>query len=113
MRGTEKRSFADHFRDYPLVAGYVYGHLHRWDPSWTKYGWGMNKLLRNVCLPSTGHWGDIGYVLFRAEERKAVARFVQKDFFFYYPANEDGTRQPEWDDIRDERSRDVVCTFRY
>ena len=113
MRGTGKRAFADHFRDYPLVAGYVYGHLHRWDPYWTKYGWGMSKLLRNVCLPSTGHWGDIGYVLFHAEARKGTAKFVQKDFFFRAPTNEDGTRQPEWDDILADRSRDLVCTFRW
>lgn len=113
MRGTEKRSFADHFRDYPLLCGYIYGHLHRWDPYWTKHGWGMSKLLRNVCLPSTGHWGDIGYVLFRAEAHKGTATFVQKDFFFSEPAKDGEMRPQEWDDILSDRSRDLVCTFRW
>jgi len=109
----EGRPLADRFRDYANVVGYVYGHLHRWDPYWTKHGWGMDKLLRNLCLPSTGHWGDIGYVTFRAEEHKAVAKFVRKDFFFNNPVEDAAHRPPEWDDIRDERSRDVFCTFRY
>jgi len=113
MCGTTGRALADRFRDYPLLAGYVYGHNHRWDPYWMKLGWGGNKLLRSMCLPSTGHCGDIGYVLFRAEEHKAVAHFVQKDFFFYEPVKAGEPRPPEWDDIRDDRSRDLDCTFRY
>ena len=101
------------FRDYPLLAGYIYGHLHRWDPYWMKHGWGMSKIVRYLCLPSTGHWGDIGYVLFRAEEHGGTARFVQKDFFFHRPVKEGEPRPQEWDDVLADRSHNLVCTFRW
>lgn len=112
MSGTGK-CLADRLRDYPGVVGYVYGHKHRWDPHWVKHGWGMHKILRYLCLPSTGHWGDIGYVTFRTRPHEAVARFVQKDFFFSTP-NAPGTPRPRtWDDVLEERGRNTVCTFRY
>lgn len=111
MRGTG-RPLAERFRDYPLLAGYVYGHLHRWNPYWLMHGWGLNEIRRSLCLPSTGHWGDIGYVLFRAEADKGVARFVQKDFFFYYPEKEGERRPQEWDDVFRECGS-KVCTFRW
>ena len=103
----------EHSAQHPDIDFYIYGHLHRWDPYWTKHGWGMSKLLRNMCLPSTGHWGDIGYVLFRAEAHKGTATFVQKDFFFSEPAKDGEMRLQEWDDILSDRSRDLVCTFRW
>lgn len=112
MRGSG-RPLSDRLRDYPLVAGYIYGHNHQWHPYWLKYGWGMNKIIRSLCLPSTGHWGDIGYVIFRTHGHKAQARFVQKDFFFSSPAKPGTPRPVEWDDVREERGRNTICTFRY
>lgn len=112
MCGTGRR-LADRLRDYPHVVGYIYGHEHRWDPHWVKYGWGMHKILRYLCLPSTGHWGDIGYVTFRTGRNAAQARFVQKDFFFSTPAAPGKPRPQTWDDILEERGRSTLCTFRY
>lgn len=112
MCGTGRR-LVSRLRDYPGVVGYIYGHKHRWDPHWVQYGWGMNKFLRYLCLPSTGHWGDIGYVTFRTSEHKAEARFVQKDFFFCAPVASGTSRPQAWDDILEERGRSPVCTFRY
>ena len=106
------KPLASRFNEFPLIAGYIYGHLHRWIPSWNLKGWGSRGIVRTLCLPSTGHWGDIGYTVFRADEHMAQAEFVQKDFFFPRPAREDERRPPEWDDIIAERTGGR-CVFRY
>lgn len=96
----------------PLVAGYIHGHDHRWQNEWEHFGWGMQGIYRRLCLPSTGHWGDIGYTTFRVSEHEAVAEFVQKDFFFGWPTKEGEVRPAAWDDLLAEH-RDCRCTFRY
>jgi len=113
MCGTGKVKLAQRFREFPLIAGYIFGHEHRWEQHWQMHGWGMNEIRRTLCLPSTGHWGDIGYVIFRVEEHQAVAEFVQKDFFFGSPVKPGEKRPQEWDDLKAERGASTLCTFRY
>lgn len=112
MCGTGRR-LEERLCDYPAVVGYIYGHKHRWEPHWVKYKWGVSEVLRTLGLPSTGHWGDIGYVTFKTSEHKAEARFIQKDFFFNAPVASGIPRPQVWDDILEECGRNTICTFRY
>jgi len=96
----------------PLVAGYIHGHDHRWYADWCHRGWGKDlPPFRTLCLPSTGHWGDIGYTTFRTSGKVARAAFVQKDFYFPKPEEEGSTRKPVWDDIMAEHNG-AACVFR-
>lgn len=88
----------------PMAVGYVYGHAHRWTKNWHHEGWGKGaRELRTLCLPSTGHWGDIGYTVFRSAPGRAMAELHQSDFFFPSPPGPDkkspDVRPPVWDDI--------------
>lgn len=102
------KPFAECLAKSPKVAGYIYGHCHRWDPDWEIRSWGGPEIFRTLCLPSTGHWGDIGYVRFRLGEGAARAEFVQKGFFFHSP----DASEPVYGDILAEH-RDTTCTFRW
>jgi hypothetical protein len=97
----------------PNVEGYIHGHNHRWYNYWTALGWKSRKLIRSACLPSTGHWGDIGYATFRTTSKKAELKLVQKDFFFPKPLDvKAGEKRPaEWDAIIEEHRRNSTVTF--
>jgi len=62
--------------------GHIYGHWHTWLRNFIHDGWLPQDLLSIACLPSTGHWGDIGFVSFRTYPDKAVLTLHQSDFFF-------------------------------
>lgn len=65
----------DHIlKKHQMFAGYIYGHNHYWRPVYQN---GIPML----CLPSTGHWGDIGYVKLRLSPRKAEFELRELDFF--------------------------------
>lgn len=70
----------------PNCAGYIYGHLHKWINDWDHMNWRDKRILPILCLPSTGHYGDIGYVTLTMGRKEAVARLVQSDFYFPKPA---------------------------
>lgn len=59
--------------------GYIHGHWHRWLPQFDFVR--LNRLLSTVCLPSTGHWGDIGFATLRTFSDRAVLALHQTDFF--------------------------------
>lgn len=95
----------------PTCCGYIYGHNHRWQKHWIKQSYSSQRIVRAMCLPSTGHWGDIGFVTFSLDDKKAVAVNNQSEFFFPQPA---ATAQvPEqWQYITEENNGDQ-CTFMY
>ena len=98
--------------DCPHTAGFIYGHKHEWDPGRNMFRWSEGRLLRNLCVPSTGHWGDIGFTLLKLEKERAVASFVQRGFFFPVPLKEGQDRPAVWDEI--ERShKNASCVFPY
>ena len=71
---------------------------------WHHEGWGKDaREFRTLCLPSTGHWGDIGYVVFRTSPGRAVAELYQDDYFFPSPPGpgkwSPDVRSPVWDRI--------------
>lgn len=93
----------------PQVAGFIHGHHHRWRKGWVASSWSSPKTLRTLCLPSTGHWGDIGYTLFRTRPDRAVAELRQSDFYFPHPLPQE-KRPAEWD-VHVEENRGQTCTF--
>ena len=94
----------------PACCGYIYGHNHKWEPGWSHVNYRDHDVLRTLCVPSTGHWGDIGYVLLRLEEDRATASFEQREFFFPTPVKEGEIRPAIWDDIERDH-QNGVCTF--
>ena len=82
------KAFNDLLMASPMVAGYIHGHDHVWKgglfgPSGRK--WADSDFKRWLCLPSTGHWGDIGYVKFRTSSGCARAELVETDHYFPNP----------------------------
>ena len=86
------------------VAGFINGHNHRWYADWSLRNYKDRKLLCYLGLPSTGHWGDIGYTVFRTTPRRAVAELVERDFFFPRPLKEGEARPEVWDAILDKNN---------
>lgn len=95
----------------PNCAGYIYGHLHKWINDWGHPNWKDKRIMPILCLPSTGHWGDIGYVVFGMGEHGAEARLVQTDFFFPKPAPAE-ERPVLWDNMID-KNRNARFPFEY
>lgn len=71
---------ADLLVDSPACKGCVNGHWHRWRNDFI-YADHDRRLLKSVCIPSTGHWGDIGWCLMRVFPDKAVMELRQRDYF--------------------------------
>ena len=95
----------------PNVIGYIHGHDHRWYKRYMRNGWRKGEIVkRTLCLPSTGHWGDIGYVLLRTCGNRAVASLVQKEFFFPSPSEPGAPANALWDVIVAE-NKGQTCTF--
>ena len=102
------RPLVETLMKFPLVVGYVHGHSHLWQPDWYHDGWGANaREFRTASLPSTGHWGDIGYAVFTAQPGHAELRLVQDDY--YFPSPRPAAERPRtWQAIVDEhRGRSV------
>ncbi len=93
------KPFSELLFNSPAFAGYINGHNHRWYAEWSFRNYSQRKLLCYLGLPSTGHWGDIGYTLFRTTPSDAVANLVQQDFFFPNPLKEGEPRPEMWDAI--------------
>ena len=98
--------------DAPLCIGWIHGHDHTWRTSQiknSKKSWWDNPASKRVlCLPSTGHWGDIGYVRFTTGPSSARAEMELMDHYFPYPE----ARSVHDDDIVAEK-RGAFMTFRW
>jgi len=70
-------------------AGYIYGHNHAWRQQ-------REQGVETLCLPSTGHWGDIGYVLVKLAADEAVFTLRQSDCYAPRPAVKPEDIKPEW-----------------
>ena len=92
--GTGKgRPLRQLFAKCPNFRGYFHGHDHFWNSG--VVDWRSPDARPFVCLPSSGLWGDIGYVALRVERTRAVATLVEEEFFCPkpVPATE---RNPLW-----------------
>ncbi len=70
-------------------AAYLYGHNHKWLQQ-------SEAGVETLCLPSTGHWGDIGYVLVKLSSEEAVFTLHQRDCYAPRPAAKPEDIKPEW-----------------
>ena len=69
-----------------FFAGWIYGHDHVWKPDFHPNGWAADAVVSpSLCLPSSGLWGDIGYVVFRTYADGAEAELKIQDFYFPTP----------------------------
>ena len=95
--------------DSPMAAGYIHGHNHQWERLWIQQGWKYQRVLRTLGLPSTSHWGDIGYSFFRLTPRQATVTLKQIDF--YYPKPVPAQERPADWDIHVAENNGQTCTF--
>ena len=94
------------------VAGYIHGHNHRWTRGWSRdERKAPHRAKHELCLPSNGLWGDIGYAICRVSAEKAVVESILKDFWIPRPVPS-AERPPEWDDILAEGRASGPCVFR-
>ena len=101
------------FLNAPCAAGYIHGHNHRWHKKWSR---NMDQKpphtpKRELCLPSNGMWGDIGYALCRIKPDSIVVEPILKDFWLPRPVPQE-MRPPAWDDILAESRASGPCTIR-
>ena len=94
----------------PTCCGYIYGHRHRWLKDWTEVWSKGSRVVRTLCMPSTGHWGDIGFVALQLGPESAVATLHVDDFFFPEPARNPADRPAQWSVFPEELNGDT-CTF--
>jgi len=114
VRDGDAKALANLLMDSPNVFGWIHGHDHYWKETFFRRsggGWADRVWKRRLCLPSSGHWGDIGYALFRTTPAGARADLVERDHWFNLPLPA-AKRPPLWDDIvREKQNR--FCLFRY
>lgn len=96
----------------PTCSGYIYGHDHRWRKDWVHLNYSDRLLMRTLCSPSTGHWGDIGYTCLRLDEKVATAELHQYEFYFPSPVRDGQPIPEEWQLINEEHSG-AQCRFVY
>ena len=92
--------------------GFIYGHKHTWDAGWIRANYHDRDLIRTLGVPSTGHWGDIGFVTLSLESGRAVATNHEQEFFFPGPLQEGEEKPAFWTEIERE-NKDAVCVFPY
>lgn len=94
-----------------FFSGWIYGHDHSWCPDIAVASWRNHLICPTLALPSTGLWGDIGYVLFRTDANGATASLVQNDFYFQTPTAH-ATRPRYWDvRIRENQGKTMRFAF--
>ena len=90
--------------------GYIHGHDHQWYVTRSLFHWGNRRVGKTASLPSTGHWGDIGYALLREHPDRAELSLVQYDYFSPRPQAADAAPNPAWQAVvRDNDGQ--RCTF--
>ncbi len=94
----------------PNVAGYIHGHDHRRYVKDIGRSKDSSKMLRSLCLPSTGHWGDIGYALMRIRDGNAMMTLREREYFHPTPVPKDPAVAESWKTIVRDR-QGLKCTF--
>ncbi|MBR1518773.1 MAG: metallophosphoesterase [Prevotella sp.] len=81
------------------ACGYIHGHHHKWNTGWTWEKWGSPHIIPTLCIPSTGHWGDIGYTVMRLGKEDAVIELKEYEFFFAEPMKNPADIPDSWKKI--------------
>ena len=92
------------------VAGYIHGHDHQWYTKFLYRNWSSSSMVRQLCLPSTGHWGDIGYALMRIKDGKAVVTLREREYYYPTPNAKTPAVVETWKAIVSDR-QGLKCTF--
>ena len=92
-----------------FFSGWIYGHDHSWCPDIHVASWKNRRIAPTLALPSTGLWGDIGYVMFRTDAEGATASLVQNDFFFSTPTSH--VPRPRYWDVRTQDNQGRTTRF--
>ena len=91
--------------------GYIHGHDHRWYVTRSLCRRDDPRIGQTASLPSTGHWGDIGYSLLREYPDRAELQLVQYDYFSPKPPKPGEPPNPAWQAIvRDHEHARCVFT---
>lgn len=96
----------------PTCCGYINGHHHRWTKDFIRKNWKETHIVRTLGLPSTGHWGDIGYAVAVLGDSSMKVTLHQSEFFFPEPVPEGRPAPALWKAIAGE-NRGQVCEFPY
>ena len=102
-------SLCDFLGGCPNFVGWIHGHSHRWETSWSTDWKVKRRPVPLLTLPSNGLWGDIGYALFRTDPKEAVAELVQKDYWNPVP----GRPEPEVRQRMLHRIKERKCFFTF
>lgn len=78
----DKVGLAKLLQNAPACKGHLYGHWHKWNRDFLHTGWNPQDVFSIVCMPSTGHWGDIGFATMRTFPDRVEITNHQNDFFF-------------------------------
>ena len=97
--------------DCPMTTGYIHGHHHRWRKDFAHRSWTSPKILKTLCLPATGHWGDIGFALMRIDGDTATVSLHQHDFYFPGPAPQEPGENREMWRYNTVENKGATCTF--
>ncbi|MDO4570385.1 MAG: metallophosphoesterase [Planctomycetia bacterium] len=73
----------------PCVVAYLYGHNHHW-----RFQEQFDT--KTICFPSTGHWGDLGFVTLQLS--KEEARFTPNVDDFFMPHWSNRKEDPNFDE---------------
>ena len=92
-----------------FFSGWIHGHDHSWCSSPHVASWKQRLIFPVLTLPSTGLWGDIGYVIFRTDAEGATASLVQSDFFFNTPTAH--VPRPRYWDVRTRENQGRTMRF--
>ena len=92
-----------------FFSGWIHGHDHAWCSDFRVTSWKNRTIAPVLTLPSTGLWGDIGYVVFRTDADGATASLVQNDFFFNTPAAH--VPRPHYWDVRMRENQGRTMRF--
>lgn len=90
--------------------GYIHGHDHQWYLTRSLVHWSDPRIGLTAALPSTGHWGDIGYSLLREYPDRAELSLVQYDYFSPKPPEPGAKPNPAWQAIVRDNAN-ARCTF--
>lgn len=91
--------------------GWIFGHDHEWCTQLQPVSWKDKLIYQTQALPSTGLWGDIGYVTMRTTESSAELELFQDDFYFTTP-RPISERPASWDSrVRDNEGRRMRFVF--
>ena len=98
-------------KDAPTkCCGYIHGHDHHWYVTRSLIHWNDQRVGQTACLPSTGHWGDIGFSLLREHPDRAELSLVQYDYFSPKPPAPGARPNPAWQAIVRDNAH-AQCTF--